>query len=110
MRRVCLVLIALLLLASSAVPAAWAAGPAGSVRAERMSLDFKALLGQLSEVFSTMFATTDNGPDVDPLGRTTVDEGPHIDPLGGTAPNNGPWIDPLGGASSDNGPHIDPLG
>ena len=94
MRRLPFVLIALLLLASSGVPAAWAAGPAGSARAERPSLDFKALLGQLSEVLSKMFAT--EGPSIDPLGRSTVDEGPHIDPLGGTTSDNGPVIDPLG--------------
>ena len=100
MRRLCLVLIALLLLASSGAPAAWAAGPAGSVRAlepaDRTVLDFKALLGQLSEVFSKMFAIADEGPAIDPLGRATRD--------------TGPVIDPLGGATSDEGPHIDPLG
>jgi len=94
MRRLPFVLIALLLLASSGVPAAWAAGPAGSARAERPSLDVKALLGQLSEVFSKMFAA----------------EGPYIDPLGGAASDEGPRIDPLGGTTSDNGPVIDPLG
>jgi hypothetical protein len=94
MRRLSLVFIAFLLLASSGVPSAWAAGPAGSVRAERQSLDFKALLGQLSEVFSKMFAT--EGPNIDPLGRTTVDEGPRIDPWGGATSDNGPVIDPLG--------------
>jgi hypothetical protein len=98
MRRLHFVLIALLLLASSGVPATWAAGPAGSGRAlgeaGRTSLGFQALLGQLSEVFSKMFAA--EGPAVDPWGRTTVDEGPAIDPLGGVTSDNGPVIDPLG--------------
>jgi hypothetical protein len=105
MRRMPLVFLAALLLASSA---AWAAGPAGSARAERPSLDFKALLGQLSEVFSKLFAA--EGPRIDPWGPPTAAEGPHIDPLGGTTSDTGPKIDPLGGASSDEGPRIDPLG
>jgi hypothetical protein len=100
MRRLCLVLIALLLLASSGVPAAWAAGPAGSARAhgaaDRTILDFKALFGQLSEVFFKVFATVDTGPVIDPWGRTTVDEGPRIDPLGGVTTDEGPVIDPWG--------------
>jgi hypothetical protein len=100
MRRLCFVLIAFLLLASSGMPAAWAAGSAGSPRAHdatvRTSLSFKALLGQLSEVFSKMFANADEGPKIDPLGRATVDEGPHIDPWGGTTSDEGPVIDPLG--------------
>jgi hypothetical protein len=76
------------------MPAAWAAGPAGSARAERTNLDFKALLGQLSEVLSKMFAA----------------EGPSIDPLGGATPDTGPHIDPWGGATSDEGPDVNPWG
>lgn len=73
MRRLSLVLIALLLLASSGVPAAWAAGPAGSAQshhdaADRTILVFKTLLGQLSEAFSKVFATADEGPHIDPWG------------------------------------------
>jgi hypothetical protein len=110
MRRLSLVTIALLLLLASST--AWAAGPAGSARdrdaAERTSLVFKALLGQLSEVFSKMFAA--EGPSIDPLGRTTVDNGPHIDPLGGATSDEGPKVDPWGGASTDEGPDVDPWG
>jgi hypothetical protein len=102
MRRLCLVLAALLL-AAGAAPAAWAAGPAGPARGrttpeERTTLDVKALLGWISEVFVNAFekAGTDEGPAIDPWGRTTVDEGPHIDPLGRTTADTGPVVDPSG--------------
>jgi hypothetical protein len=85
MRRLCLVLVALLLLA----PAAWAAGPAGPAQGrntskERTTLDVKTFLGWISELFVNALekTSTDEGPNIDPLGRTTVDEGPHIDPWG----------------------------
>jgi len=36
----------------------------------------------LFQVFFPVFATSDNGPKIDPWGGVTSDTGPKIDPLG----------------------------
>jgi len=106
MRRLCLV-IALLLVASLVSSTAGARGIGVSVRArdaseERTPLDFKALLGRLSDALVSIVEKT--GCAIDPLGRCapdpTVDTGPNIDPWGQSTPT----------ATSDTGPNIDPLG